>query len=67
MPERKEQLQLELKRFAKNWIFLGDYFSKHTRKTAEPQEEVELSKENEDEEVELLEEYKDGSTAPRQS
>ena len=44
MPGRKEQLQRELKRSAKNWIFLGDYFSKHTKKTAEPQEEVELSK-----------------------
>ena len=67
MPGRKEQLQRELKRSAKNWIFLGDYFSKHTKKTAEPQEEVELSKTNEDEEVELLDENEDGSTAPRQS
>ena len=46
---------------------MGDYFSKHTKKTAEPQEEVELLKENKDEEVELLEENEDDSTAPRQS
>ena len=51
MPERKEQLQRELKRSAKNCIGLGDYFSKHTKKTAEPQKGVELLKENEDEEV----------------
>ena len=57
---------------------MGDYFSKHTKKTAEPQEEVELLKENEDEKVELLEENEDekvelleenedDSSAPRQS
>ena len=44
VPGRKEQLQRELKRSAKNWIFFGDYFSKHAKKAAEPQEEVELSK-----------------------
>ena len=67
MPGRKEQLQRELKRSAKNSIGLGDYFSKHTKKTAEPQEEVGLLKENEDEEVELLEENEDDSTIPGQS
>ena len=67
MPGRKEQLQRELKHSAKNLIGLGDYFSKHTKKTAEPQEEVELLKKIEDEEVELLEENEDDSTAPRQS
>ena len=46
---------------------MGDYFSKHTKKTAEPQEEVELLTENEDEKVELLEENEDDSSAPRQS
>ena len=59
--------QRELKRSAKNCIGLGDYFSKHTKKTAEPQEKVELLKENEDEEVELLEENGDDSTIPGQS
>ena len=67
MPGRKEQLQRELKRSAKNCIGLGDYFLKHTKKTAEPQEEVELLKENEDEEVELLEENEDDGTIPGQS
>ena len=50
MPGRKEQLQRELKHSAKNCIGLGDYFSKHTKKTTEPQEEVELLKKIEDEE-----------------
>ena len=59
--------QRKLKRSAKNCIGLGDYFSKHTKKTAEPQEEVELLKENEDEEVQLLEENEDDSKIPGQS
>ena len=46
---------------------MGDHFSKHTKKTVEPQEEIELLKENEDEEVELLEENQDDSTIPGQS
>ena len=48
MPGRKEQLQRELKRSVKNCLGLGEFFSKHTKKTAGPQEEVELLKENED-------------------
>ena len=67
MPRRKEQFQREFKRSAKNCIGLGDHFSKYTKKTAEPQKEVELLKEKGDEEVELLEENEDSSTAPRQS
>ena len=37
MPGRKEQLQRELKRSTKNCFGLDHYFSKHTKKTAEPQ------------------------------
>ena len=48
MPGRKEQPQPKSKRSAKNCIGLGDNFSKHTKKTAEPQEEIELLEENED-------------------
>ena len=48
MPGRKEQLQRELKRSVKNCLGLGEFFSKHPKKTAGPQEEVELLKENED-------------------
>ena len=46
MPGGKKQLQRELKHSAKNCIGLGDYFSKHTKKTPERQEGVELLKEN---------------------
>ena len=42
MPGRKEQLQRELKRSAKNCVGLGGYFSEHTKKTVAPQDELEL-------------------------
>ena len=48
MPGRKEQPQPKSKCSAKNCIGLDDNFSEHTKKTAEPQEEVELLEENED-------------------
>lgn len=46
---------------------MGYYFSKHTKTTAESQEEVELLKEKKDDEVELLEENVDDSIIPGQS
>ena len=54
MPGRKEQLQRELKRSAKNCVGLGGYFSEHTKKTVAPQDELELMN-------------KANSTIPRQS
>ena len=56
-----------MKRSAENCIGLGYYFSKHTKTTAESQEEVELLKDKKDDEVELLEENVDDSIILGQS
>ena len=49
IPERKEQLQCKLNVLLRIYcVCLGDYFSKHTKKTVTPQKKVELLEENED-------------------